>query len=133
MLSRLTSRFVRLGRIPRPLASLPVRRFAGKPGEHPGDEQAFGREAEEIALEELGIDRYDREPATGPFGTMSNPAIIYSTKGERVVGCVGSKEEPHDVAWMNLRSGMKHVCTICGQVFMLEEASKKKYEGINDD
>eukprot|EP00466_Bigelowiella_natans_P004173 jgi/Bigna1/86246/estExt_fgenesh1_pg.C_90113 len=115
---------LRLLRTPcRPLFSR-VRHFS-KPGDHPGDEQSFGREAEELALEKIGVDRYDREPATGPFGTLEKPAVIYSAQKERVVGCVGSKEEPHDVYWFNLRAGMKHVCTICGQVFVLEDNSKR--------
>ncbi len=43
---------------------------------------------------------------------------------------LGSKEEPHEVAWFNLRTGLKHVCTICGQVFQLKDDSEKHADKI---
>ena len=47
-----------------------------------------------MALKKMGVARFDREPASGPFGTMEKPAIIYSGHGERAVGCVGKTDSP---------------------------------------
>ena len=94
----------------------------------PGDEQYTGKAAIEYKIDQEGEELYGTENPSGPFGTMENPVKIYSYLGERQVGCVGSRSEPHELAWFNLREGPKHICTICGQVFELVDADKEMPE-----
>jgi uncharacterized Zn-finger protein len=74
---------------------------------------------EEIEAAEKGI-FYAQGPVIGDFGTLEKPARILSFARERTVGCVGDAAGlKHPLMWMSLKSGMKHCCTECGQVFLL--------------
>lgn len=54
-----------------------------------------------------------------PFGTIVKPAMIYSPKPYRIVGCAGPYEEPHTVGFFAMEGYLKHACPECGQVFQL--------------
>lgn len=54
-----------------------------------------------------------------PFGTIVKPAMIYSPKPYRIVGCAGPYEDPHTVGFFAMEGYLKHACPECGQVFQL--------------
>lgn len=89
------------------------------------DEQATGREKEEIEASSKGEKRFSVDPILSHFGTISNPVQVKSGMNSRVIGCTGGREgtdKYHDVLWFNLEKGMPHMCSCCGQVFELVDA-----------
>jgi len=93
------------------------------------DQQAVGKEYEEIEAAKEGIQRFESGPLIGPFGTLKSPAVVLSAHTSRIVGCVGGGGYPHRLLWFTLRKGKKHVCRECGQVFSLQEATSGDVHG----
>jgi cytochrome c oxidase subunit 5b len=63
----------------------------GKPGKMPTDEdQATGREREELASLEKGIEHFNRHPIQMQKGqgTFENPVLVPSEMHDRIVGMV---------------------------------------------
>lgn len=101
----------------------------GKTGEFPSNwDQATGREWEELVAEAANEDRYELTSLVGPFGTMQNPTVVLSAFNSRIVGCVGGSGRPHQLLWFSLKSGKKHICRECGQVFVLDGADNDSAE-----
>jgi hypothetical protein len=73
----------------------------------------------EITSIEEGNDRFSTGPLIAEFGTLESPAYVPSANIERIVGCIGGNGVEHDLKWMNIRHGYKHMCTGCGQIFEL--------------
>lgn len=86
------------------------------------DQQAAGKEYEEIEAAKHGEKRFAEGPLIGPFGTLKNPSIVLSALDHRIVGCIGGAGYAHRLLWFVLNKGKKHVCKECGQVFKLETA-----------
>eukprot|EP01112_Ceratiomyxa_fruticulosa_P008648 TRINITY_DN223_c0_g1_i1.p1 TRINITY_DN223_c0_g1~~TRINITY_DN223_c0_g1_i1.p1 ORF type:complete len:156 (+),score=17.73 TRINITY_DN223_c0_g1_i1:108-575(+) len=61
------------------------------------------------------------EALYGPFGTRESPVIVKSVFNNRIVGCVGSEEDPHGLLWHIVRSDKVCVCLECGQHFKLDQ------------
>jgi hypothetical protein len=55
----------------------------------------------------------------GPPGTVEEPTMVFSPKPYRIVGCVGTLEDPHQLGWFSMEGYLKHMCPQCGQVFQL--------------
>ena len=82
------------------------------------------RDGEVIALagrqwELAMLGNFPDAPTVQPFGTMARPSVIYSGKKKRIVGCLGGGQYAHRLQWFQLKEGRKHVCSQCGQVFLL--------------
>lgn len=59
-------------------------------------------------------------PLVGDFGTLEAPCLVPSRYPSRIVGCTGGGPHGrHELVWMDIRQGPKHVCKECGQVFQL--------------
>ena len=83
-------------------------------------ELSTGKTWEEVTLKAKNKVRFNREPLRGPFGTLSNPVKVESGYESRVVGCLGGQgERKHSLLWFELRAGLPHACSVCGQVFEL--------------
>eukprot|EP00010_Vexillifera_abyssalis_P008657 CAMPEP_0201546122 /NCGR_PEP_ID=MMETSP0173_2-20130828/2511_1 /ASSEMBLY_ACC=CAM_ASM_000268 /TAXON_ID=218659 /ORGANISM="Vexillifera sp., Strain DIVA3 564/2" /LENGTH=133 /DNA_ID=CAMNT_0047954719 /DNA_START=9 /DNA_END=410 /DNA_ORIENTATION=- len=83
-------------------------------------EHATGLEKKEIVLEEQeGKNIFGPSKLTGPFGTLTEPVVVPSVFKERIVGCLGSDDHPHDIKWHNV-GDKDTICTHCGQVFHLD-------------
>jgi hypothetical protein len=78
-----------------------------------------GAQEIEEKLQQSGMGGYRENPATGPFGTIDAPVLIFSAFDSRVVGCKGDGDLKHRLFWFQLKTGKKHVCTQCGQCFKL--------------
>jgi len=110
----------------RPFSSTPhpveVKSPGGRDGTIPTDEeQAVGKEYEEVMLAKKGLRLFNEGPIVGPFGTLRNPVKIPSTFQSRVIGCVGhAGHEGHSINFMSLKAGPKHACAMCGQIFILD-------------
>ena len=55
----------------------------------------------------------------GPFGTVAKPAMIFSPKPYRIIGCAGPHDMAHSIGYFALEGYLKHACPDCGQVFQL--------------
>lgn len=109
----------------------------GKEGEIPETiEQSAGKAYEEQVLAEEGLRRFNRGPVVGAFGTVEKPALIFSGRDERIVGCVGdvnSADGEHQVNWFNLKKGQKTMCVVCGQIFLLTDESPAPWDAPEED
>ena len=99
-----------------------TRSFASESGG--GGHGAINEEGEAIGLtgrqyEVALLGNFPDTPTVQPFGTMKQPAFIYSGLSSRIVGCVGGGNYAHRLQWFQLKEGKKHVCSHCGQVFKL--------------
>jgi len=83
------------------------------------DNYMTGRQLEEFDLQLEGVAGFNDLPACGPFGTVAAPVRIYSSFHSRYAGCKGGDHNKHRVLWFELKAGMKHACSECGQVFQL--------------
>lgn len=90
------------------------------------NQQAVGKEYEELLAAEQGIQRFEQGPLLGPFGTLQSPAIVFSAFKSRIVGCVGGGGYPHRLLWFELKAGKKHVCRECGQAFKLQNQAESE-------
>jgi len=98
-----------------------------KTGQMPSNEQqAVGKEYEEMMEARKGLERFESGGLTGPFGTMDKPVIVYTGNPSRVVGCVGGGGYAHRLLWFELKHGKKHVCRECGQVFKLAPVEEQE-------
>lgn len=80
----------------------------------------------ELAL----LGNFPDTPTVQPFGTMDRPAMIYSGRDSRIVGCIGGGPYTHRLQWFTLKVGKKHVCSHCGQVFKL--VNDENFEEVKD-
>ena len=83
---------------------------------------AVGIERYEIDKKEKGESLFNIGPdyLTGPhFGTLAEPVLINSYFDERIVGCAGSRDEPHEILWHVVSEARPLVCLECFQVFKL--------------
>ena len=55
----------------------------------------------------------------GPPGTIEEPTMVFSPKPYRIVGCVGTLDNPHPLGWFSMEGYLKHMCPDCGQIFQL--------------
>ena len=78
----------------------------------------------ELAL----LGNFPDAPTVQPFGTLDRPALIYSGLKSRIVGCIGGGHYSHRLQWFQLKEGKKHVCSHCGQVFLL--VNDKNFESL---
>jgi len=86
------------------------------------DDQAAGKEYEELQAAKDNEERFAEGPLVGPFGTIKEPAIVLSSLDHRIVGCIGGAGYAHRLLWFVLRQGKKHACKECGQIFQLQTA-----------
>merc|ERR1719424_1765368 len=68
-------------------------------------------------------------PDQGPFGTVQNPVQVPSGEPSRIVGCLGGftqegEDRRHDLVWFSVGRGDKHMCSNCGQIFVLVDAEE---------
>ena len=94
------------------------------------DDQATGREREEMEANDSGEKRFSVDPILSPFGTIQNPVKVKSGMNSRIIGCTGGREgtdKYHDVLWFNLEKGMPHMCSMCGQVFELDPVEYEEH------
>ena len=107
-----------------PAARAVPRSFRPLSGIATDEEQATGREREEMEAVAAGEERFSLDPIEGKFGTYDHPVMVKSGVGSRIVGCTGGVEggdKYHDVLWFNLDVGMPHMCGQCGQIFSLDQ------------
>lgn len=55
----------------------------------------------------------------GPAGTIEDPTMVFTPKPYRIVGCVGTLDNPHPLNWFSMEGYIKHLCPDCGQIFQL--------------
>lgn len=106
---------------------VPARAFSSHGIEYTeGEDIVLAGRQYEIAL----LGNFPDTPSVQPFGTMKQPAMIYSGHKSRIVGCVGGGPYSHRLKWFNLKEGPKHVCPDCGQVFKL--VTDSNYHEVKD-
>lgn len=110
-----------------------TRSFASESGG--GGHGAINEEGEAIGLtgrqyEVALLGNFPDTPTVQPFGTMKQPAFIYSGLSSRIVGCVGGGNYAHRLQWFQLKEGKKHVCSHCGQVFKL--VTDRNFDEVKD-
>eukprot|EP01118_Nematostelium_gracile_P010786 TRINITY_DN3771_c0_g1_i1.p1 TRINITY_DN3771_c0_g1~~TRINITY_DN3771_c0_g1_i1.p1 ORF type:complete len:193 (-),score=49.59 TRINITY_DN3771_c0_g1_i1:180-758(-) len=82
------------------------------------EELAVGDEALEM---KYGEEAFGKDTFGGPaFGVENDPVIVYSELDERIVGCIGSEENEHELLWHIVAKKKPTVCLECGQFFKLE-------------
>ena len=116
-----------------PVRPLPSRSFSSESSG--GSHGAINEEGEAIGLtgrqyEVALLGNFPDTPTVQPFGTMKQPAFIYSGLGSRIVGCVGGGNYAHRLQWFQLKEGKKHVCSHCGQVFKL--VTDRNFDEVKD-
>lgn len=93
-----------------------------KPGTIPTNEdQATGLERFEMLGKLEGIDVWDMEnPIKEGTGHPTDPFLVPSYLGERIVGCKGKGDEDHKPYWMNVSEDKPGRCWHCGNVFAIK-------------
>lgn len=61
------------------------------------------------------------------FGTPSNPIMVESVTGQRIVGCTGYPKDSHEINWFWVTQEHPHKdylgvdrCAVCGQAFKID-------------
>ena len=112
--------------------SLTARCFASEGSSSHGsineEGEAIGLTGRQYEVALLG--NFPDTPTVQPFGTMKQPALIYSGLASRIVGCVGGGNYAHRLQWFQLKEGKKHVCSHCGQVFKL--VTDRNFEEVKE-
>jgi hypothetical protein len=88
---------------------------------NPPENTITGKEYRQRFVAQQGWNYFDDRPLYGPFGTVAAPVLVPTLSPDtgRAVGCLGGNGREHDLVWMLVRPGAKHMCRECSQVFQL--------------
>ncbi len=91
--------------------------------------QATGLEKQELESLAKGEQLFGESILYGPFGTPEKPVVVKSVFDTRIVGCVGGKNNEHELTWHVVSHGKPLVCLECGQVFELQKVEDNHAHG----